>query len=165
MTKLPSEFNRVMALVANEQFEENERGLYAEGILAAMEQKYPEIVAEDREKNWRHGAIRRVTNFLKKNYVEREIESSQLGLPGLPAPGVIAVKEEDSRYRYVQYSKAKWRDLEASASEKRENIEHAVEHRRDHQRKMDYLREVMEGTDLTVEEALVIIDGQQDAAE
>lgn len=166
MSKQQSEFNKIMSECATVVFKEKGGRVFAEDVLAKMEADHQKLIQTEMTKNWRQNALGRVTRYLKATFVNNYEKSQQLSLPGLPAPAAIAVKEEErGQYAYVLLDSAQWSDLVASEMEKDENIENAVKSKKDWRKKLDYLQPVMEGTSLSVLDAIAIIQDQKKAAE
>ncbi len=153
-----------MSESAAKAFKENNGRVMAEDVLSLMEGKNAELIKSEMMKNWRQNALLRVARFLKKTYADNYEDSLQLALPGLPAPAAIAVKKGIGQYAYVLFNSARWEDLKASDNEREDNIDYAVKSKEDWVEKMDYLQPTMEGTNLTVQEAVAIIDSKRKAA-
>jgi hypothetical protein len=157
-----SDFTRVMRKTTIKQFQDNNGRVRPREIYAEMWQKHPEVLEAERDKLLENGAINKITHFLKSYYGSESAEadgamSLQMGLPGLPAPAAIAVKEGTNEYAYVLFESATWEDLNTGALERDENIDNAIASREDWSLKMAYLGPVMKGTGRTVREAIEIM--------
>ena len=108
--------------------------------------RYPEFVARERDRLILDAIKRELTQLARA-----VVQGVQLELFGFPS--VIAVPEAGDGYLYMKTLKAKWPDLVSGAQIRQENVQRAQQKLDTYQDALDYVRPLMEGTELTFAEA------------
>lgn len=99
---------------------------------------------------WCKDIMRRLSN---------DDESAQLKLPGVDLPSVLAIPAEGGDFVYRASAFCLWDEIVAAGQVRDDNVVKAQAKRDHFFEQMDLLRPYMEGTDLTVAEAVEIMLG------
>ena len=137
-----------------------------EVVVAAVVQKtvmqYPEEFSDTQ-----HELALKAANRWAKDYMRQlsnDDESAQLKLPGVDLPSVLAIPAEGGDFVYRASAFCKWGEVEGAFKVRDDNVV-KVQAKRDHfSEQMETLRPYMEGTELTVAEAVELMLGQVDVA-
>lgn len=107
------------------------------------------------------GAVR-AANRMAKDFMRslsNDDDSAQLKLPGVDLPSVLAIPAEGGDFVYRASAFCKWGEVEGAFKVRDDNVV-KVQAKRDHfSEQMETLRPYMEGTDLTVAEAVELMLG------
>jgi hypothetical protein len=124
--------------------------------------KYSEEYSAAKEQYSISGFHREVKNALKK--MSEDDDSTQLRLPMIDLPSVIAIPIDGSAFVYRAAVFCTWEEVLAGGEVRDENMR-KVQAKRDHYyEQIETLRPFMEGTSRTVGEAVEIMLGDVDAA-
>lgn len=122
-----------------------------EDVVAAARAAHPDLFASAAEHLVDHAANNIVGGILRR--LTQDDEDAQLVLPGFELPTAICIVDE-SGSRWMLTSKAQWRHLLIGETIRDENVRHAVAKLDTYRQALDHLRPIMEGTELTVAEAV-----------
>lgn len=137
-----------------------------EVVVAAVVQKtvmqYPEEFSDTQYELALKAANRWAKDYMRQ--LSNDDESAQLKLPGVDLPSVLAIPAEGGDFVYRASAFCKWEDVEGAFKVRDDNVA-KVQAKRDHfSEQMETLRPYMEGTELTVAEAVELMLGQVDVA-
>jgi hypothetical protein len=134
---------------------EEERVVEVPAVAHRVIRDFPELVAPEQDRLIFLSIQREIKQIARQ---EAE-DSSQLTLFGFPS--VIAIPVPDDGYHYMQSTKAIWDDLTAGAQVREVNVRRAQQKLDTYNGALAHVRPLMEGTDLTLAQAL---ERLQDAA-
>lgn len=137
-----------------------------EVVIPAVVQKtvmqYPEEFSDTQFELALKAANRWAKDYMRQ--LSNDDESAQLKLPGVDLPSVLAIPAEGGDFVYRASAFCKWKEVEGAFKVRDDNVT-KVQAKRDHfSEQMETLRPYMEGTDLTVAEAVEQMLGQVDVA-
>lgn len=120
-----------------------------EQVVFCTQQRYPDVFAEQTEALVRSAAMKVVKDLLRQ-FTSDDHKPEQLTLAGLSLPTAIVVGDGE----VVRADKATWEQLLIGREFRRKNVEAAQSMLDTYDESLDSLRPAMEGTTLTVAEAV-----------
>ena len=140
----------------------------ADKIAAGEQIVIPSVVHEtimrhpDEFSDMQYDGAVRAANRMAKDFMRslsNDDDSAQLKLPGVDLPSVLAIPAEGGDFVYRASAFCKWGEVEGAFKVRDDNVV-KVQAKRDHfSEQMETLRPYMEGTDLTVAEAVELMLG------
>lgn len=119
--------------------------------------RYPEEFSDMQYDGAVRAANRMAKDFMRS--LSNDDDSAQLKLPGVDLPSVLAIPAEGGDFVYRASAFCKWGEVEGAFKVRDDNVV-KVQAKRDHfSEQMETLRPYMEGTDLTVAEAVELMLG------